>query len=68
MKPNALHRFLLVRDDFYSDPEEVRRTALSMSFEPIEGITGYMTTRVYHPPNQAAPRTCARREDHALGR
>jgi hypothetical protein len=49
MKPDGLHRFLLVRDDFYADPEEVRRIALSMAFEPVEGITGYMTARVYHP-------------------
>jgi hypothetical protein len=50
MTANAdLHRFLLVRDDFYSDPEDVRRAALSMPFEPVEGITGYMTSRVYHP-------------------
>jgi len=50
MTANAdLHRFLLVRDDFYSDPEDVRRTALSMPFEPVEGITGYMTSQVYHP-------------------
>ena len=50
MQPNGLNRFLLVRDEFYSDPEGVRRSALSMAFEPVEGITGYMTTHVYHPP------------------
>lgn len=51
MKPEAgLRRFLLVRDDFYSDPEEVRHIAQSMKFELCEGITGYMTSRVYHPP------------------
>ena len=52
MKPveNGLRRFLLVRDDFYSEPEEVRRIAQSMRYELTEGITGYMTTEVYHPP------------------
>lgn len=51
MKVTAdLRRFLLVRDDFYSDPEEVRRIAQSMKYELTEGITGYMTSQVYHPP------------------
>jgi len=61
MKSNALHRFLLVRDDFYSDPEQVRRIALSMAFEPVEGITGYMTSLVYHPAG------IKRRLEHVLG-
>ena len=46
---NGPRRFLLVRDEFYSDPEEVRRIAQSMRYELTEGITGYMTTEVYHP-------------------
>jgi hypothetical protein len=52
MKPaaNGLRRFLLVRDDFYSDPQEVRRIAQSMKYERTEDITGYMTSQVYHPP------------------
>jgi hypothetical protein len=51
MKPdaNGLRRFLLVRDDFYSDPEEVRRIAQSMKFEETGDITGFMTSEVYHP-------------------
>jgi hypothetical protein len=51
MKPNAngLRRFLLVRDDFYSDPEDVRRIAQSMKFEETGDITGFMTSEVYHP-------------------
>ena len=51
MKPTAagLRRFLLVRDDFYSNPEEVRRIAQSMRYKLREGITGYMTSEVYHP-------------------
>ena len=61
MKSNALHRFLLVRADFYSDPEQVRRIALSMAFEPVEGITGYMTSLVYHPAG------IKRRLEHVLG-
>jgi len=51
MKPtaNGLRRFLLVRDDFYSDPENVRRIAQSMRFEETGDITGFMTSEVYHP-------------------
>ena len=51
MKPTAsgLRRFLLVRDDFYSDPEDVRRIAQSMKFEETGDITGFMTSEVYHP-------------------
>ncbi|MEA2876368.1 MAG: hypothetical protein QOF14_1564 [Hyphomicrobiales bacterium] len=51
MKPtaNGLRRFLLVRDDFYSDPEGVRRIAQSMKFEETGDITGFMTSEVYHP-------------------
>ena len=50
MKPTAsgLRRFLLVRDDFYSDPEDVRRIAQSMKFEETGDITGFMTSEVYH--------------------
>ena len=44
MQRNGLNRFLLVRDEFYSDPEGVRRTALSMAFEPVDGITGSAQT------------------------
>jgi len=46
---NGLRRFLLVRDDFYPDPDEVRRIARAMKYELVEGITGYMTSDVYHP-------------------
>ena len=51
MQPTAsgLRRFLLVRDDFYSDPEDVRRIAQSMKFEETGDITGFMTSEVYHP-------------------
>ena len=51
MKPtaNGLRRFLLVRDDFYSDPEDVRRIAQSMKYEETGDITGFMTSEVYHP-------------------
>jgi hypothetical protein len=52
MEPTApgLRRFLLVRDDFYSDPDEVRRLAQSMKYEETGDVTGFMTSEVYHPP------------------
>ena len=43
-------RFLLVRDDFYPDPDAVRKIAQAMSYREVEGITGYMTDEVYQPP------------------
>jgi Family of unknown function (DUF6445) len=43
-------RFLLVRDDFYPDPEAVRRIAQSMTYREDDEITGYMTDQVYQPP------------------
>jgi hypothetical protein len=42
-------RFLLVRDDFYSDPDAVRNIARSMTYRYHEGVTGYMTTEAYQP-------------------
>jgi hypothetical protein len=52
MRPTAagLRRFLLVRDDFYSEPEQVRGIARSMKYESDEEVTGFMTSQVYHPP------------------
>jgi hypothetical protein len=42
-------RFLLVRDNFYDNPDEVRRIAQSMEFKTNEDFTGLMTDQVYHP-------------------
>jgi hypothetical protein len=52
MEPTAprLRRFLLVRDEFYSDPDEVRRLARSMKYQETGDVTGFMTSEVYHPP------------------
>ncbi|HYM62906.1 MAG TPA: DUF6445 family protein [Thermoanaerobaculia bacterium] len=44
----SIHRFLLVRDGFYSDPDRVRRIALSMKYAEHDDATGYMTGEVYH--------------------
>lgn len=44
------HRFLIVRDDFYSDPERVRQIAQAMTYQERDDITGFMTNAVYHEP------------------
>lgn len=46
----SFRHFLLVRDGFYDDPDAIRRIAQSMKYEEREGITGLMTTEVYHEP------------------
>jgi hypothetical protein len=42
-------RFLLVRDNFYPDPDAVRKIAQSMTYREHADITGYMTDEVYQP-------------------
>jgi hypothetical protein len=44
-----LPRFLLVRDNFYRDPDAVRKIAQSMPYREREDITGFMTDDVYQP-------------------
>jgi hypothetical protein len=44
-----LRRFLLVRDNFYDDPNAVRRIAQSMKYRELDGFTGYTSAEVYHP-------------------
>ena len=44
-----MRRFLAVIDDFYPDPDEVRRSALGLAFEEPEDVTG-LRTRPYHIP------------------
>src|SRR5258705_3610282 len=41
-------RFLLVKDNFYRDPELVYQTALRSIFYEPEGYTGLRSTAVYH--------------------
>ena len=41
-------RFLLVKDDFYPEPEKVYKAALQSTFyEPLH-VTGFRSTQVYH--------------------
>jgi Family of unknown function (DUF6445) len=40
--------FLVVRDHFYENPENVRRVAQSMKFIKHSDVTGYSTDDVYH--------------------
>ena len=39
---------LVVRDDFYSDPNAVRRIAQSMKYQEVPDITGFRTDEIYH--------------------
>src|SRR5260370_14164383 len=47
--PNTYRRFLLVRDNFYSDADSVRKLAQSMKYQECEEVTGYMTEQAYQP-------------------
>src|SRR5260370_31337501 len=47
--PNTYRRFLLVRDNFYSDADSVRKIAQSMKYQESEEVTGYMTEQAYQP-------------------
>lgn len=60
-RPHEFEHFLIVRDNFYADPEAVRRVAQSMEYYEPSGITGYMTKEVYHQ------RGVRRRLERALG-
>lgn len=42
--------FLLVRDEFYRDPDAVRAHALAMDYFEPEDASGFRTRRVYHEP------------------
>jgi hypothetical protein len=41
-------RFLIVKDDFYADPQQVYAAALRASFYEPEHVTGFRSTTVYH--------------------
>ena len=41
-------RFLIVKDNFYTHPEEVYKTALQASFYQPEHVTGFRSKTVYH--------------------
>lgn len=43
-------RFLLVKDDFYSNPELVRRAAKEAEYYEPEHATGFRSKAVYHEP------------------
>jgi hypothetical protein len=45
----VIGRFLWVIDDFYPDPDAVRRKALELPYEEPEEVTG-RRTQPYHPP------------------
>ena len=41
-------RFLIIKDNFYSNPDKVFAAALQANFYEPEDITGYRSTAVYH--------------------
>ena len=43
-------RFLLARDNFYSDPVKVYEAAKSATYFQPEDVTGLRSTTVYHEP------------------
>lgn len=42
-------RFLIVKDNFYKNPNEVFQTALKSNFYEPDHATGYRSEKVYHP-------------------
>lgn len=42
-------RFMIIKDNFYSNPDEVYEAALQSTFHQPEHVTGYRSTTVYHP-------------------
>src|SRR5258708_3240831 len=46
---NSYRRFLLTRDDFYPDPDSIRRIARAMKYKESAEVTGYMTEEGYQP-------------------
>ena len=42
-------RFLIVKDDFYLNPDEVYKTALQAHYYEPELVTGFRSRHVYHP-------------------
>ena len=48
MNKTKYPRFLLVKDDFYRDPDKVYQAALQCTFYEPEQVTGFRSTVVYH--------------------
>ena len=44
-------RKLIIVDDFYPDPDVIRKKALSFNFEEPPEITGYRSVGGYYPRN-----------------
>ena len=41
-------RFLIVKDNFYANPQLVYQTALNATYYETKGFTGFRSTTVYH--------------------
>ena len=50
MEQRAYHRFLLVKDHFYTDPNRVVLAAQQAEYYEPQEVTGFRSTTVYHEP------------------
>jgi hypothetical protein len=48
MEKLVYHRFLLSKDDFYENPQDVYRKALEAEYYEPDGFTGRRSKKVYH--------------------
>jgi Family of unknown function (DUF6445) len=51
MQKTPYPRFLIVKDNFYDNPEQVLKAAQLVEYYEPEYITGYRSYTVYHPPH-----------------
>jgi hypothetical protein len=51
MQKTPYPRFLIVKDNFYDNPEQVLKAAQLAEYYEPEHITGYRSYTVYHPPH-----------------
>ena len=50
MSTNLYNRFLIVKDDFYDDPQKVYNEALNAKYHEPKYYTGFRSRNVYHEP------------------
>jgi hypothetical protein len=50
MSTELYKRFLIVKDDFYDDPQKVYNTALNADYHEPRYYTGFRSRSVYHEP------------------
>jgi hypothetical protein len=50
MSTGSYKRFLIVKDDFYEDPQKVYNEALNAEYHEPKYYTGFRSRKVYHQP------------------